>query len=537
MSTLPDLAYDHYYRWDELTDFLTAAQAAFPKLLTLDEIGETPEGRPVVCARITAPDGDPADKPAYVVQANVHAPEVAGATASLCLIRNLLAGAETDPEIGRLLRDSVFYIVPRMNPDGAEFILATGGPIRSRNAPRYRKNGLYPADVDGDGLILSMRRADPRGNMKPHPQDARLMVPREADDVEGPFYFVHDEGLIHDWDGGPLVSATRSADFNRNWAANWKPEYEQHGAGDFPFSQPEMRAFADFVYAHPNIFGMLGFHCGSNAVLRPPSTGSDDDIALPDLDKIKEIGARGEELTGFKLRAVVEYKPDDRKPVALRGHFHDWGYRHLGLLVFEIELGNIYNSCGITSEQYFGATDKERREFNLAALKWHDAHPNKGAFTDWRPFEHPQLGPVEVGGWRREFLANPASEDMADIAPRCALFILDHARRHPRIELVNVAATAIEGDIHRINATVINTGDLPTQISELGRRVTHSDPVRVRIEGVETLSRGAVQEVGHLGPVSGYCDLEWFVRGQAGAEARIIAVAQKGGVARAVVTL
>ncbi len=537
MPKLPTIAYDHYLNWDETTSFLAAARAAYPDFVTLEDIGETPEGRPLRCIHITAPGGDPATRPGYLVQANVHAGEVAGTTAALHLVKHLLEGSEGDAQIQELLREIVFYIIPRMNPDGAEFILRTGGSIRSRNTVRYRKNGLYETDVDGDGLILSMRQEDPCGNMKCHPQERRLMIPREADDLTGPFYFVYSEGLVYDWDGGPIGGAGRSADFNRNWGANWHPEYEQGGAGDFPFSQPEMHAIAEFVYAHPNLFGILGYHCGGNSVLRPPSSGSDDDISRADLTKMKEIGMRGEELIGFKLRAVIEYKPDDHKPIALMGHFHDWGYRHLGLFVFEIELGNIYNSAGVSTEQYFAATDKQRRDFNLQALQWHDKHPEQGAFIDWRPFEHPQLGAVEIGGWRRHFPANPASEDMAAIAPRCTLFVLDHARRRPRIELVKVSATPVEGSIYRVAATVINTGDLPTQVTELGQRVTQNEPVRVRLEGARVLSRGAVQEIGHLAGVCGSRELEWFVRGAAGSEVVITAIAQKGGTAEARVSL
>lgn len=537
MACLPPIQFEHYYTWSEMTGFLEECRLACPDLLSLTEIGTTPEGRPLLCAQITSPGPDVPARPAYLVQAVVHALEVAGTTASLHLIRHLLEQWETDAQVRRLLDEVVFYIVPRMNPDGAEFGLSTGGSIRSRNTPRYRKNGLYQADVDGDGLILNMRIEDPRGNMMPHPQDPRFMIARTAEGGEGPFYFVYNEGLVHDWDGGPIVGAERSADFNRNWGANWRPEYEQWGAGNFPFSQPETRALAEFIFDHPNIYGILGFHCGGNSVLRPPSTGSDDDVDATDLRKMKEIGGRGAELTGFRLRAVIDYRLDESKPIALQGHFHDWGYRHLGLHVFEIELGNIYNSVGVTTEEYFAASDDERRDYNLRALAWSDEKPEKGAFVNWRPFRHPQLGDVEIGGWRAPFVANPLSEDMERICPGCTAFILDHARRRPELGIVNVSAEPVGGGVHRLTATVLNTGDLATQITQIGHKVAHAEQVRVRVQGAEVLSRGAVQEIGQLDGVCGYRDLEWFVRGSAGAELTISASAPKCIDAAAVVRL
>ncbi len=537
MRELPPIPFDHYLTWDETTGFLDEAAAAFGELVSVDAIGQTPEGRQLWCAQITAPCDDPSAKPAYLVQAVVHAQEVAGTTAALHLVKHLLEGWERDAGIRRLLEDVVFYVVPRMNPDGAEFTLRTGGSIRSRNAPRVRRNGLVQGDVNGDGLILWMRKEDPCGNLREHPQDGRLLSPREAGDGAGPFYFAYPEGFVQDWDGGPVVHAERSADFNRNWGANWRPEYEQGGAGDFPFSQPEMRALAEFIYAHPNIFGILGYHCGCNSVLRPPSSGSDDDILPADLEKMREIGLRGEDITGFRLRAVVDYRLDKSKPIALRGHFHDWGYRHLGLFVYEIELGNIYNSRGVTTEQYFASDDEERREYDLLALQWHDENPQKGAYIDWQPFDHPQLGRVEIGGWRRHFLANPLSEDMATIAPRCTEFVLDHARRHPRLVITKVSVEPIEGRIYRLRATVMNTGDLPTQITELGHRIVQNEPVRVEIRGAEVLSRGGVAELGQLAGISGYRDLEWFVRARPGDIVQISACAPKAVDSRAVVTI
>ena len=32
-------------------------------------------------------------------------------------------------------------------------------------------------------------------------------------------------------------------------------------------------------------------------------------------------------------------------------------------------------------------------------LRWADVHHPGEVFIDWYPFEHPQLGPVELGGW------------------------------------------------------------------------------------------------------------------------------------------
>jgi hypothetical protein len=72
------------------------------------------------------------------------------------------------------------------------------------------------------------------------------------------------------------LAGGRSFDWNRNWPYNWRPE--QIGAGDYPFSEQELRHFADFLYSHPQIFAILGYHCGKASIIRPPASGSRKDL-------------------------------------------------------------------------------------------------------------------------------------------------------------------------------------------------------------------------------------------------------------------
>ena len=56
-----------------------------------------------------------------------------------------------------------FYVVPRVNPDGADAGLADGRFRRSSVRPYPRdepEDGLHREDVDGDGRVLFMRMKD-----------------------------------------------------------------------------------------------------------------------------------------------------------------------------------------------------------------------------------------------------------------------------------------------------------------------------------------------------------------------------------------
>jgi murein tripeptide amidase MpaA len=534
---LPKINFQHFYTYRQLTAALRGLVKECPQLARLEPVGRSPEGREVWLLEVTNRETGPAEeKPAYLVHANIHATELAGTTAALWLGRHLLAGYGEDELVTDLLDHQAFYLIPRLNPDGAEQAVTMNAAVRSRTELQDLKNGHYQADVNGDGLILDMRWEDPDGDLKPDLEEPRLLIPRRAEDRQGPFYRRWPEGFIRDWDGFHIRGASRSFDFNRNFPAFWQPEHLQGGAGDFPFSEPEMRALGEFAYAHPNVFGMLGFHTGGNSVLRPSATRGDDELNAADVKIMRELGEKGAALTGFKLRSVMEYCRSYSVTSKLQGHFTDWGYDHLGLFVFEIELGNLYNTAGIATDEWQEASPEQREAFDRRALAWHDEHPEYGAFRDWQPFDHPQLGRVEIGGWKRDALYNPWLKDLQDIAPKCTRFILEHARRAPRLT-VRTTLERIEGAVYRLRAEVVNGGQFPTHVTAQATKLASTKPVSVKLEGgagLELLSRSDYAEIGQLAGPGGKQEVEWFLRrtGEP-TTATVVARAPKGGVARA----
>ncbi len=160
MSAIPEVKFDGYYNHEQITDFLKTAETAAGDLMNVRSLAQTPEGRDIWLATLADPStGPPEDKPAYHVQANVHAHEVGGTSAVLHLLRSLL----TSPEARELLADLTFYAVPRINPDGAEYALSTLSEIRSRAEIDEKINGIIPQDLNGDGMILNMRWEDRTG--------------------------------------------------------------------------------------------------------------------------------------------------------------------------------------------------------------------------------------------------------------------------------------------------------------------------------------------------------------------------------------
>ena len=202
----PELGFDRFYRYDELTEILKRWADERPELYRLESIGESYEGRDIWLCTITNFETGPGlEKPAFLIEANIHAIEVTGTTAALHLIDRLLSGYGEDERVTRVLDTRCFYVIPRLNPDGAELALADRPRfIRSSTRPwplPEELDGLYEEDLDGDGRILMMRMRDPNGAWKPHPEEPRMMVRREPDEEGSQYYRMLWEGRIRNYDG------------------------------------------------------------------------------------------------------------------------------------------------------------------------------------------------------------------------------------------------------------------------------------------------------------------------------------------------
>jgi murein tripeptide amidase MpaA len=115
---------DRYYRYVELTDLLHRWAADHPDLVSIESIGQSLERRDIWALTITDRSAGSAEsKPAYFVDANIHADEVTGVATVLWLINHLLTSPD-DPAVQRLLTNTTFYLVPAINVDGMDLSLS-----------------------------------------------------------------------------------------------------------------------------------------------------------------------------------------------------------------------------------------------------------------------------------------------------------------------------------------------------------------------------------------------------------------------------
>lgn len=503
---MPHIEFDRYYKYIELTQSLQTFASEFPNLVELVSIGKSFEGRDIWLLEVTNKETGPAiEKPAFWCDGNIHASEVSASTAVLHLLNKLCAGYGSRDDVTLALDTRAFYLVPRLNPDGAEWSLETPPRVVRSSTRRYPYEeedleGLERKDIDGDGRILSMRIKDPNGAWKCHPDEPRLMVRRDPTEVGGEYYRLVPEGILHNWDG-ILIRPKRIAeglDLNRNFPSAWRFESEQHGAGPFPASEPEIHAVVQAIVARPNITGAIAFHTFSGVHLRPSSRYGDSELPAEDLWVFQTFGKKGTEITGYPAISTYEefrYHPKE----VITGVFDDWMYEHRGVYPWVTEIWSPQRQAGITDYKYIDWFREHPVEDDLKMLRWSDEKLGGLGHIDWKEFDHPQLGKVEIGGWDAHYaFRNPPPPFLeSEVSPLgdwaiwqalCSPLLLEREFR-------------IEGN--RVRFAVQNAGWLPTNVTEIAKK--------------NKLCRGIIAELERIGepvPSTGSMAPMWLQAGR-----------------------
>jgi murein tripeptide amidase MpaA len=555
---MPKPRFNKFYRYNELTRLLKAYSKEYPNLIRLESIGKSHEGRDVWLVTATNfRSGPDTEKPGFWVDGNIHASEVTASACALYLIHSLVTRYKKDADITEALNTRAFYIVPRVNPDGAEWALA--------DQPKVIRSGTRPypfdedpiegmvanEDINGDGKLLSMRIPDLHGGWKPHPDDPRLMIRRDPVESGGAYYRLLPEGLIENFDGVTIQPAKGKygLDFNRNFPAAWRPEADQHGAGPFPTSEAETRNLVEFVSAHPNITGSISLHTMSAVLLRPYDDRSDDELPAEDLWTYKKIGDKGTAMTGYpNVSTFHDFKYHPKEITT--GGFDTWAYDQRGVFSWTVEFWSPIRQAGIEKYKFIDWYRDHPLEDDLKLMKWNDDVLKGKGFLPWKPFNHPQLGKVELGGWDwLHMWSNPPLKLLEkEIAP-FPDWIVWHALISPRLTLHSAEVFPAGKDTFRVRLVVQNTGWLPTYVTKkaLDKKFTRGVVAEIALPRGGTLQAGKLrEELGQLegrayhsafvddyeGMTNDRLKVEWVVHAPKGGAVKLSARHERAGMVR-----
>jgi murein tripeptide amidase MpaA len=550
------VAFDRFYKFDELTKLIHQFVAEYPSILSVESIGKSHEGRDIWCLTATEQAVLAKDKPAFWVDANIHATELAGSTAVLYLLKKLCENYGKDERITRLLNTRALYIVPRVNPDGAEWAMADKPKfIRSSTRPypfdEEHIDGLLQEDVDGDGRILMMRIPDANGPWKKHEKEPRLMVRREPTESGGEYYRIMPEGRVKDYNGHTIkVNRNKEGiDLNRNFPEKWRQEFEQFGAGDYPTSEPEVRACVEFWTKRKNICGGVFFHTWSGVLLRPYGTMADDEMPPEDLWVFQTIGKHGEKTTGYPAISVFhEFKYHPKEVIT---GTQDWLYTDLGAFAWVVEIWSPMREAGVTNYKYIDWFRDHSEADDLKMLKWSDDALARKGYVDWYSYDHPELGKVELGGWDRFYaFSNPPPQFREREVAKFPEWIIEQALMSPKLELVAATSKEIAPQVYAVELVVQNTGYLPTYVSQnaLKRKLTRGVVAEIeggvliegkaRVEGPQLMGRSHVGTLQSFFPLDSTPDrhvFSWVVKAKKGVTISLLAKHDRAGAVSAFV--
>ncbi|SDD36227.1 Zinc carboxypeptidase [Algoriphagus faecimaris] len=484
------LTFDKYHTVDVMYYWYEQWAKQFPEIVDLYVVAHSLEGRPVYQMTLTNKStGKDTDKPAAYFEGGRHSGEITSSESILWMTKHLIENYGKDEEITHLIDTKAIYLRPQNNPDGSNLYLFTEQRNRSSVKPHDNdRDGLIDEDpeedLDGDGIIYQMRKKAVTEEEKkkanyiidPDHPSGKLMkrvFPGKGD------YLIYSEGIDNDEDGSFNEDGIGGLDLHRNYPENWRPDiggdltgrgYTQYGAGEYPLSEPETRSTVLWMLSHPNISVVNSMDTRVPMHLRPPSTSKSEERMYPeDLEIYREMDELGLSFTAYPWAGDVyetystRYKVnpmtgDPLKPSPLFGHGPDFGYFYYGSIWYGDELWNNgamkdYNGDGIYND--------------YDALMW-DEEENEGkGFKPWTPFNHPQLGEVEIGGFHPKFFGqNGPTWQLENWAKKQAQFNMAMAMRLPELKVSEPMIKKIADNEYEITINWENVGGLPVALEQ-----------------------------------------------------------------------
>lgn len=266
-----------YHDYAEMKKALDILQKKYPRISKIESIGQSWEGRDLLALHINTNGSDlnsgQSTRPGVVFMGAHHAREHLSSEIPRMLAEYLL-DHQREQNISTLLSTRDIWIIPMVNPDGAEFDIEGG------SYHMWRKN----------------RR-------------------------------VNNERRERTW----------GVDLNRNYGYLWGTggsstiQSSDTYMGPAPFSEPETQAIRDFLNGHLNLKVLLSYHTYSELILYPWGHTHDPIAKTRDHDTFKTMAETMARWNHYKPEQSSDL-------YITSGDTTDWAYGTLGMFAFTFEL-------------------------------------------------------------------------------------------------------------------------------------------------------------------------------------------------------
>ncbi len=497
------LRFDMYYSYEEVNLALRALNTAYPQLTKLEVVGKSEEGREIYALTINNPKtGDELSKPGVYIDGNIHGNEIQAGEVCLYYANMLLTKYGVNDKITKEVDRNAHYIIPVVNVDGRwHFFEKAHTPSSSRSIRIPRdddKDALFdedaPDDLDSDGSITQMRIKDPNGEYKADPKDPRIMVRKEPGE-KGQYTLLGSEGIDNDGDGRLNEDAEGYLDPNRNWGNNWMPNYVQNGAGNFPYEGVGLKAVNEYIQKRPNIIVSFSFHNSGGMWLRAPSEKSiridPADIAAYDV-----IGKNAIKITpGYVYMPSYDLYPTYGDTDAQ--FFFNFGIFSFVGELFQRESEIFREKSDKPAQQPTEQSTAARRgsdpEETREQLKFSDYVAQGEMFVEWKPFNHPVYGEIEIGGWVKLSSRLPQTFMLPEMAHRNAAVVFLAAENTPEISMEVFEVKEIGKNLNQVRVRLKNKNGLPSMTADAFSKKLYT-PDMLKVSGGKVVAGGKIQD-------------------------------------------
>ena len=143
---------DHFFDYERTLEELVIAQAIYPELMQLVDIGDSWEKtqnlaeRDLWAVKISDNVARDEDEPEVLIMALHHAREIITPGIVLDFMHTLLTGYGQDPEITYLVNHRQIWLIPVVNPDGLEYVF--NSDLWWRKNRRRNSDGTFGVDLN-----------------------------------------------------------------------------------------------------------------------------------------------------------------------------------------------------------------------------------------------------------------------------------------------------------------------------------------------------------------------------------------------------